>query len=98
MPVPDYQPLMLPVLSVASRGEVRMSEAVDRIAARRGLRRNRLHGRIGGRRGEAAVTVFGADGRGAPAQGAPAARNAPPSRERPAAPPPCPLHHASNAA
>src|SRR3954454_13095807 len=57
------------------------------MAARRASRRNHLHGRIGERRDEAAVTVFGADGRGAPAQGAPAARNAPPSLERPAAAP-----------
>lgn len=32
MPLPDYQTLMLPVLSAASRGEVRIGEVVDRLA------------------------------------------------------------------
>ena len=32
MSVPDYQTLMLPVLSAASTGEVRVGDAVDRIA------------------------------------------------------------------
>jgi restriction system protein len=32
MSVPDYQSLMLPVLQIASRGEVRIGEAVDQLA------------------------------------------------------------------
>lgn len=32
MPLPDYQTLMLPVLSTASRGEVRIGEVVDQLA------------------------------------------------------------------
>jgi restriction system protein len=37
MSVPDYQSLMLPVLQTASRGEVRIGEAVDQLADQLGL-------------------------------------------------------------
>ena len=37
MPVPDYQSLMLPVLSAASDGEIRIGAAVDRLAEKIGL-------------------------------------------------------------
>jgi restriction system protein len=37
MSVPDYQSLMLPVLSAASHGEVRIGEVVDRLAEQLGL-------------------------------------------------------------
>jgi restriction system protein len=32
MPIPDYQSLMLPVLTIAAVGEIRIGEAVDRLA------------------------------------------------------------------
>jgi restriction endonuclease Mrr len=32
MPIPDFQSLMLPLLRLAAEGEVRVSEAVDRLA------------------------------------------------------------------
>src|ERR1700760_2331384 len=32
MPVPDYQSLMLPVLMIAAAGEIRIGNAVDRLA------------------------------------------------------------------
>lgn len=32
MPIPDYQTLMLPVLRLASEGEQRVADVVDRIA------------------------------------------------------------------
>src|SRR4051794_4896774 len=37
MPVPDYQSLMLHVLSVAAGGEVRIGDAVERLANQLGL-------------------------------------------------------------
>ena len=32
MPVPDYQSLMLPVLMASTTGEIRIADAVDRLA------------------------------------------------------------------
>ena len=37
MPIPDYQSLMLPVLSTASRGEVRIGEVAEQLADQLGL-------------------------------------------------------------
>ena len=37
MPIPDYQSLMLPVLSASSRGEVRVGTVVDELALQLGL-------------------------------------------------------------
>lgn len=33
MPIPDFQTLMLPVLRLAAEGEIRVSDAVDRLAS-----------------------------------------------------------------
>lgn len=40
MPVPDYQSLMLPVLMVSAVGEIRIGDAVDRLAEQLGLTQN----------------------------------------------------------
>ena len=37
MPIPDYQSLMLPVLSASSNGEVRISAVVEALADKLGL-------------------------------------------------------------
>src|SRR5271166_2639242 len=37
MPIPDYQSLMLPVLVASTSGEIRVSDAVDRLAEQLGL-------------------------------------------------------------
>ena len=37
MTVPDYQSLMLPVLKIASQGEIRISDAVEKLASELGL-------------------------------------------------------------
>lgn len=37
MPIPDYQSLMLPLLQIASKGEIKISQAVDDLANQLGL-------------------------------------------------------------